>query len=240
MNIKIIFFFISLINCFYANNIILQNIRFLRNKSIYADLTNIINNKLNSPIIFNGDNTPYKRDIFKLICDENNINLFDYSFDKFIINKPYNKYHNSIIYINDFMINDGRILSEYENEVLLNKNNILSNIIVLESHNIENIPYKDIPFIRKFPLIQFPLVTKRDLIHYINDIIILNKYNESLYLIDWINYDIQILNLENINKLVEYVNVLLYDNILNDNSNSNTLNKLINNKIIELSFLSKY
>ena len=235
MNNKIIFFLISLINSFYASKIISQNIRFFKNKPIYNELTNIINNKLNSPIIFNGDNTPYKHDFLKLICDDNNIDMYDYTFDKFIINKPYNKKHNSLIYINDFMINDGRILSEYENEVLLNKNNILSNIIILESHNIENIPYKDVRFIRKFPLIQFPLVKKRDLIQYINDIIIYNKYNEFLYLIDWTNYDIQKLNLENINKLVKYANILI-----KDNNNIDIINESINNKIIELSYVAMH
>jgi hypothetical protein len=235
MNNKIIFFFISLINSFYATNIISQNIRFFKNKPIYTELTNIINNRLSSPIIFNGDNTPYKHDFLKLICDENNINMYDYTFDKFIINKPYNTKYNSLIYINDFMINNGRILYEYENEVLLNKNNVLSNIIILESHHIENIPYKDTRFIRKLPLIQFPLIKKKDLIQYINDIIIYNKYNEFLYLIDWVNYDIQKLNLENINKLLEYINILLKDTI-----NIDVINHSINNKITELSSSLKY
>ena len=104
-----------------------------------------------------------------------------------------------------------------------------------KNYNIENIPYKDVRFIRKFPLIQFPLVKKRDLIQYINDIIIYNKYNEFLYLIDWTNYDIQKLNLENINKLVKYANILI-----KDNNNIDIINESINNKIIELSYVAMH
>ena len=73
------------------------------------------------------------------------------------------------------------------------------------------------------------------MIQYINDIIIYNKYNEFLYLIDWTNYDIQKLNLENINKLVKYANILI-----KDNNNIDIINESINNKIIELSYVAMH
>ena len=108
-----------------------------------------------------------------------------------------------------------------------------SNIIILEADNIEGVPYKDIHLLHKFNILHFPKISKKDIINYIYDEITDNKYNESMYLLNWKTYkDIEKLNLEKINKLLPDLNT-----IINNNKDLHNIDKNIETMIHTLLLL---
>jgi hypothetical protein len=191
---------------------------FLKHKNIYNELTTISTDKLKTPIILNGNKTPFKKDYCKIFSEINNFTFDEYYFDNFIVDMPHLEYNNRILYIHDFLIGHGRIFNDYEknilNSIIYNKN---SNLIILHGDDIDNIPYKDVHLIKKFKTIEFPNIKKTDIIHHISDTILYNKYNDDLFLLNWNKYNIEILDIEGINILLFELNSMFNDKItIND------------------------
>ena len=179
---------------------------FLKKKFIYPEITNILTSELdNKPIILNGVNTILKRDLCIFISRENNFKFKEYSFDEFIINLPYKDYTQTLFFVNDFLVGNGRILNHYEQEKILNIPHT-NNVIILQTNNIERIPIKDNEIIRNFKILEFPKLFKKDLIKYINDTITINYYDNDMYLLNWYSYDIEKLDFEDINILLFEIN----------------------------------
>jgi hypothetical protein len=222
--------------CFVKSIMIDRYSRFLKNKSIYSIFNDIINQKLKKPIILNGVKTPLKKDFCKIISELNDITFKEYRFDSFMTELPYVNNKNSLLYINDFLVGHGRILNHYEENILLNLNKN-SNLIVLNTDNINTIPFKDSNIIRHFPIIQFPEINKREIIQFIYDTITINDYDEDLYNLNWINYNIEKLDFEKINILAFELNSLYKKNkdfkLLNNNVN-NIIDSLYNLNDFEL------
>lgn len=211
--------------CFVKSVTINKYSRFLKNKSIHSVFNDIIKQELKSPIIFNGVKTPLKKDFCKIISELNDIPFKEYTFDYFMMNHPHVNNKNSILFVNDFLVGHGRILNHYEENILLNLNKN-SNLIVFQSDDIKSISFKDNNIIRHFPIINFPEINKKEIIQYIYDIITLNKYNDDLYNLNWIKYDIEKLNFEKINMLLYELNNITKKN-LDNLDNSININEMI-------------
>ena len=111
----------------------------------------------------------------------------------------------------DFLPKKGRVFNSYEKEILLHlKNN--SNLIIFNSKSIKNI--KDKHLIKKFDIYKFPRLRKIDIINYIYDIIDIEKYDDTLYILNWNNYsNIEKMNFEEINILLFEINSMFQNNI---------------------------
>ena len=207
--------------------------KFLKNKSIYHVFNDVIKQDLKNPIIFNGIKSPLKKDFFKILSELNDIPFKEYTFDYFMMEHPHVNNKNSILYVNDFLVGHGRILNHYEENILLNlnKNN---NLIVFQSDDINLIPFKDTNIIRHFPIINFPEIKKKEIIQYIYDIITLNKYIDDLYILNWIKYDIENLDLEKLNILLYEINNISKNILDSNNLDSNDLYDNINKIISSL------
>jgi hypothetical protein len=190
-------------------------------------ITEILKDKLKPSIILNGEKTHFKKDFCKNLCDMNSIVFNEYSFDEFMLNLPYKNHQDSIIYVNDFLIKNGRILNEYEqtklNQLSMSLN---SNLIVFEAENIDTIPFKDMSILKKFQIYQFPHIERKNILQLIYDIILINKYHEDLYLINWNSFDIENWNLDKINLILSKVNVILNEKLDNKNNMMRIIEKL--------------
>lgn len=198
---------------------------FLKNKNIYYVFNDVVKQDLKNPIIFDSIKSPLKKSFFKIISELNDIPFKEYTFDYFMMEHPHVNNKNSILYVNDFLVGHGRILNHYEENILLNlnKNN---NLIVFHTDDINSIAFKDTNIIRHFPIINFPEINKKEIIQYIYDIITINKYNDDLYNLNWIKYDIEKLDLEKLNILLYKLNNLDKNN-LDSNDLYNNVNKMI-------------
>ena len=205
--------------------------KFMKNKSIYTFFNDLIKKDMKDPIIFNGKKSPLKMDFCKLVSD--NIQFKEYRFDSFMTELPYVNNKNSLLYINDFLVKHGRILNHYEENILLNLNKN-SNLIVLNTDDINTIPFKDSNIIRHFQIIQFPEINKREIIQFIYDTITINNYDTDLYNLNWINYNIEKLDFEKINILVFEL-----DNLYKKNKDFKLLNDNVNNIIDSLDSLKE-
>ena len=193
---------------FFVNSLKIDNyVNFLKKKAIYGILDKLILSNTKEPIILNGNKSPFKKDICKYISDINNVAFKEYRFDSFMLEFPHVHNENSLIYVNDFLVGNGRIFNHYEENVIsnLNKN---SNLIVFQSDNIDTIAFKDANIIRKFMTINFPEITKKEIVQYIYDTITINNYDSNLYCINWIKYNIQNLGFEKIDKLLKNTNTM--------------------------------
>ena len=85
-------------------------------------------------------------------------------------------------------------------------------MIILQSDNIENIPFKDNNIIKRYNILEFPKITKKDVIHYIHDMIHLCNYNNDMYILNWNSYDIENFNFEYLNMLLFQINFMLDHN----------------------------
>jgi hypothetical protein len=222
---------IILLNYFLLTNS--YKFTFLKKTEIYNSISKLIeikNNKLiqnNELFILDGEKTDIKRDYCKMICDINNFNFEEYTFKDFILNLPYNIHDKTMIYVNNFLIGNGRILNSYEQDKLLHIP-ITNNIILLETENLQNISLKDNNLIRKFNILNFPKITKKDIRCYIYDIINKYNYDDNLYLLNWTEYNnIDKLNLEQINILLFEINNMILEKI-NFNIIHNQVNYMIN------------
>jgi hypothetical protein len=208
------------------------SINFLQNAPITKELTQLINLKYNKGIILNGEKTLIKRDYCKIICDLNNLNFIESDLRSYLDNMPYNYNINTMFYINNFLINNGQVISESDQNQLLNIPKT-SNLLILQADNLEKIPIKDNYLIKKFKIINFTKIWKKQIINYIYEIIKLNNYSENLYLINWNKFtNVEKLNLEKINILLFEVNSMIDKiidiNIINNEIIYNEINYLIN------------
>jgi hypothetical protein len=208
--------------------------KFLKNKSIYSIFNDLIKVEIKEPIILNGVKSSFKKDFCKLMSESNNIPFKEYTFDHFMLDLPHINNKKSLLYINDFLIDHGRILNNYEENILLNLNKN-SNLIVLQADNIQTIAFKDSNIIRQFPIINFPEINKKEFVQYIYDLITINKYDNDLYNLNWMNYDIEKLDFEKIN-------ILLYelDNLKKKKVDLKYLHNNINNIIYSLEDIKIY
>jgi hypothetical protein len=195
---------------------------FLKKYTIYSELNNLFNKKDNSPLILNGEKNKLKRDFCKYMSILNNYEFKEYNFNDFILNAPYLNFDKKFLYVNDFLIGNGRIFNHYEEEKILHLPQT-NNIIILQSDNIESIPFKDQNIVKRYKLLQFPKINKKDIIHYIYDVIEYYNYNNNMYILNWIEY-----NLENID--LEYLNMLLFeiDNMFQNNIDFNIIHNNMN------------
>ena len=128
------FFFIIFI---LGNALILPKYKiFMKRKQEYRELMNLINNNEKRPILLNGHKTYFKKDFCEIFCQINNITFREYNFDKFILELPYKKYKNNIIYVSDFFIDNGRVFNDYEEYILSNLIQT-NNLIIFESEIID-------------------------------------------------------------------------------------------------------
>jgi hypothetical protein len=199
---------------------------FLQNSNIHAKFNNILENKYKKPIILDSIKCQFKKEFCEAISFSNNIKFIEYTFDQFMTELPYVNNENSIIYVNDFLIGNGRILNHYEEMILLslNKN---TNQIILNSDYIHKITFKDDNIIRLFEICRFPTIVKKDIIKYINFTILKYKYNDYLYNIDWNKHNFQNINFEKINILLFELNNLLNENKYIYSSIDNEINKIL-------------
>jgi len=199
--------------------------KFLQNKNIYSDLNDIIKHNMKNPIILNSFKTPFKMDLCKIISEQNNIKFKEYTFDSFMNEVPFLNNKNSLLYVNDFLINHGRIFNHYEENILYNIHQN-SNLIVFNTENLNAIAFKDLNLIRYFKIYEFPQIDKREIIQYCYDNITINNYDTELYNLDWITFNIEQLNFEKINILIYLIN-----NMFKNKKNLNLINENVNNII---------
>ena len=182
----------------------LDDITFLKKNNIKKELSNMISTDNYEPVILDGEKTILKKDYCKLLCEMNNFNFKEYSFDQFINYKPYYRYERTLLFVNDFLVDNGRILKYNEENELLQIPET-NNLIILQSDNIDTIPLKDSKLLKNFRILSFPKITKKDIIEYIYKVIDYNNYSDDLYIINWNNYK----NIENLD--FEKLNILLFD-----------------------------
>lgn len=182
--------------------------KFLSNNKITTTIQKIFDSEVKYPFILDGHITPYKNDFMDIMAHRNNYEFMNCNFNDLILKAPFLEVKKSVIYINDFMVGNGRSVSEDEQLVITNIP-LSSNIIVFESTYIKTIPYKDNRFIGKFDIIEFPMVRKKDVIQYIYDIVKYNTYNDLIYIINWKEYDVEKLGCEKLNILIYEINMMI-------------------------------
>lgn len=187
---------------------VLQNVNFIKNNKIYPQLSNLLNTDDNKVIILNGEKTLLKRDLCHYLCKINNFSFEENDFNSFILNTPYLKEEQTMIFVNDFMIGNGRILNHFEEQRLLSIPKT-TNVIILQSDNIEQIPFKNNEFIRNFKILEFPKINKKDIIRYIYDMIELHQYNDNMYILNWNKYDVEQIDFESLNILLFQINDMI-------------------------------
>jgi hypothetical protein len=196
--------------CYSA--LIYKDIKFFNKLDFFNNLKQYHEIQNKEPIILNGIKTGLKKNFCTIFCNMNDIQFKAYSFDNFLLKKPHLKYENTMIYVKDYLVGNGRILNEFEKELMYGLK-ISSNMVILESENIELIPFKDFYLNRNFQIINFPIITKKDYIRYIYDVIIYLKYNDDLLLLNWSNYKIELLDFERINMLLFELDRMLQENL---------------------------
>ena len=243
---------------------------FMKRKKEYKQLMDLISNNEKRPILLNGHKTYFKKNFCEIFCEINNITFREYQFDKFILELPYKKYKNNIIYVTDFFINDGRVFNNYEEYILKNliqtKNLIIFESEIIYTENNSNINEdlehsdlfsegnpekkeennkkllkylnelylnKNIILFKNMKKIEFPKITKKEIEDYIYYIISYYKYNSSMFLLNWYSYDIDKLDIENINLLLFVLNNMFNENYslrkIHNNAN-NIIESIIENK----------
>ena len=205
--------FLLCLNLFMVNAFTSVNhIKFLKNNDFQTKFRDIICTDIKQPIILDGKKSEFKRDYCKTLSESMNIKFIDCTFDNLMLDSPHLEHQNSIIYVTDFLVGHGRILNHFEEEKLhyMVGN---SNLVILQSDNLDRIPFKDSNIIRRFPVIKFPNIDKKDIVHYIYDVISLNKYNNDLYLINWNSYDVEKWNFKKINNILSELNGIMYENM---------------------------
>jgi hypothetical protein len=205
-----IFFLILNITFIYSYDALYTG-SFLKKYKIYSEINNLLKTNNNTPLILNGEKNLLKRDFCKYMCTINNFNFKEYTFNNFILNSPYLSEESTLLYVNDFMVGNGRILNHFEEDKILNLPHT-NNIIILQSDNIENIPFKDNNIIKRYNILEFPKITKKDVVHYIHDMIHLCNYNNDMYILNWNSYDIENFNFEYLNMLLFQINFMLDHN----------------------------
>lgn len=204
---------------------------FLQNSNIHTKFNNILQNKYKNPIILDGVKSQFKKEFCEAISYTNKINFIEFTFDEFMIDLPHVSCRNCIIYVNDFLVGNGRILNYYE-EMILKYIDKDTNLIVFNSDDIHKITFKDNSIIRLYETFRFPTILKKDLVKYINLTILKYEYHDFLYKIDWNKYNFQNMNFEKTNILLFEVNKLLQKYKYSTFNNINELIDIFINKSI--------
>jgi hypothetical protein len=191
------------------------------NIEIYNRLKNLSKYTLKTPIILNGKNSPYKKDICKIISLRNNIPFYEFNTDNFEYKISNYLESNSIIYVSDFLIDENIKLEGFRKKIL-NDLYPIKPLILFNSINIHKI-IDDNLIIKKFNIYEFPIITKTDILKHIHELIEIFKYDDELYNINWLSYDIESLELEKLNILLFEVN-----NLFDEIKNNKSINKKIN------------
>ena len=107
---KLIIFLLGYFEMVYSETIYPN---FLKNKSIYTTLCNLLENNIKEPILYNGQATSIKKDFCKIVADTYKIEYREFTFDSFILENPHLNNKNNLLYINDFLIGNGRIFNHF-------------------------------------------------------------------------------------------------------------------------------
>ena len=213
--ILITFIYISLGFEFSSSksNVLLNEIKI---KNCFSELINSCNDNIK---ILNSKNMNNKLffDIFDIYCKNENIEYDIINYNSFFKN-DYKK-NNNLILVNDFMIDYGRTLTQYEKETIKNINELNDNFkYILYIENYDNLVLKDDEFINKFKIIEYPQIDIQLLNNYIINMIQYYNYNNDLLLIDWKKYDIDKLNVREIENLMFNIHILM---TLSEKNNKN-------------------
>lgn len=169
----------------------------INEKKIKNSINTIIND--NNKIKFiNNPNQDWLKDCLNIECSLENIDFESVNYDNFF-NKTTN-FSRNIIFVEDFMINYGRIISN-DDKKLIDEYNLHSKIN-LQINDYNNIVLKDDSYIRKYIMYDFPYIDKRLVYSYISQLIDYYDYNSELHLIHWQYYDIEKLNFKKIEDLI--------------------------------------
>mgnify|MGYP001240034451 CR=1 FL=1 len=194
--------------------------KFLINK----DLEKIFNSNENIILESYEDDNIMRNNYINLYCNKNNINLININYNTFIKNNI--ELNNTFIYINDFLVKDGRILEEDEIDKILNYKKLL----ILGCDELSQVPFKDNNFLSKFKKIKIDKIEKKEMMHYIYSLIDYYNYDDSLMMINWNNYNIKLLDFEKVEKYLFLINIYISINKkLNKKVNvENIINKILN------------
>ena len=101
--------------------------KLFNNLKLSNKLDNCLTTYEKKPIILNSNidykttfKTKFKRNFIQNYAEKNNFLYRQCSFDKFIENTLYLDTQDSLIYVDDFLVKNGRILTIYEEQILLN------------------------------------------------------------------------------------------------------------------------
>ena len=236
LNIFLVFINSFSFTLMQSNNIIPKSIK---KKDIYNELSIMIQNKKYDTYIFNDpifNIMSIKKDITKIIFENNLIDFKELTFDEYICTKPSLFVQNTAFYINDYLVKNGRILNDEEKLILSIKN---SNYIFLDVHDIDSVPIKDNHFNKKFSMLNFPIILKNDIINYIYELIDYHNYHEYLYLVNWNIFDLDKLNFTDIQVLLAKIDNYFFKTnnikeIKNINDVININEKNLNNYIMKI------
>jgi len=192
------------------NNQYMKYNDYFKRNELFLVFNNLIQQDLKNPIILSGSQLQYNEDLCNFFSNINNIEFKKYTFDDFMLELPYVSNKNCLIFVEDFLIKNGRIFNEYE-EFRLKELNENSNLIIFNSDDLDTVSFKDTNIIRRFKNIKLKPFSNKDLLYYINYVIYVNDYDNSLYLINWKIYDFKKLSFEKINMLLFELDRMLKD-----------------------------
>ena len=181
---------------------------YFKKNEAFLIFNNLIQQDLKHPIILSGPQLQYNEDLCNFFSNINNIEFMKYTFDDFMLELPYVSNNNCLIFVEDFLIKNGRILNQYE-EFRLHELNENSNLIIFNSNDLDTVPFKDTNIIRRFKNIKLKPFTNKNMVNYINYVINIYDYDDSLYLINWKKYNFQNLSFEKINILLFEVDKMI-------------------------------
>lgn len=183
------------------NNLLLNKIE------IKNTLIDLIDDTDNIKII-NNPGQKFCKDCFEIYCYQNNLEYEIISYNNFY-NNIFN-HQKKFIFVEDFMINYGRTLTNKEKEVILNYNQ--KQKVIFNIDDYENIVLKDDSFIKKLKIYNFPKICKRDIFNYIFNLIEYYDYNQNLQLINWNKFNIDKLSLKEIEDLIFNIHLIVLSN----------------------------
>ena len=193
--ILILLLLFNFINCFHflGYSIIQQHHQY---KKCFEHLIESENKILLFTSINNSHH--YKNELLNIYCNYENINFESIQYDDFI-NYNYNE-KSDIIYINDFLTYNGRIMLNEEKDIILKYNK--SAKLILNVEDSDNLILIDHHFLNKFNDILFPKMNKYILNTYIYNLIEHYHFDDLIHTIHWSSYDINQLSLKEIENLI--------------------------------------
>lgn len=173
-----------------------------------------------SVILFSSmHHTPFKENLLSLKCIHYGLSYQKITYQDFIFNN-FNKKQN-VIYIEDFLIDNGQLIHEKEYEYLLEYNEKPKLILNIET---ENLVVKNDFYIKQIHSVELPKIVKRVYRNYIEDIIEYYDYDKRINHVSWSKYDMEHLSFHDIEDLVFKIHVALQ---LRNDVDNNYIDKLI-------------